>query len=203
MESGNEEVAGVKGEEIVNKDKLDDLEAWYENYLVRGDRHENAMEVVQNDDLDMDEVEQEINHMMRALEPVSNDGFCTKCLDILYRWSEILQDSQKISIEETYMESARELQASSRNSCRLCALWVEATNSESWEIIYKIENRLSKLKKEKRVAITIEKYREWTTDSHVRFISIHHYRCSHPYFRTPLNVLPISFQGTTPSRTNF
>ena len=72
-------------------------------------------------------------------------------------WSEIMQRTQNVdsSVHKSHAKSSIELEASSRNGCRLCMLWMQSIPSTTLEIFHKIENRLNELKKPTTIYILI------------------------------------------------
>lgn len=68
------------------------------------------------------------------------------------------------NIYRSHAESSIELEASSRNSCRLCTLLLQSMSSTALEIFHKIENRLNEFNKPTTIYILIS-YNEQFGDS--------------------------------------
>lgn len=157
-----------------------DLQKWYDEYMAT-DGNDLSLEsevilAVKDDFLDNKAFEKEVENFVAHVE----NGFCLQCRTLFDSWPALQdmtfdkpdagEDSESDDGGWEYYVSAKrfttpEMEASTRQGCRFCALIRQALiDSETLETYRQVEGRLAQFHKGSKIALSIQ---NWATEGQI------------------------------------
>ncbi|KAH8197000.1 hypothetical protein TruAng_008820 [Truncatella angustata] len=135
------------------------LKKWYQEYTSLDSRmttpESDVIIAVHADDLDHDQIECQVQHLVSTTHV--DNGFCTKCQDLLDHWPDLGKKEWDHGIGRPV--NTFEVEAATRLGCKFCAYLLSRLTKEGLiDVFRKIETRLRLLSSNECASLSIQNW---------------------------------------------